>query len=269
MILVSRAPWPVGVVLAMLSYMVLNPIAQEIPLQTTSTSDISRTLFSNLGITIAEIGRYVLPLLFLFAALGSYLRRRRDGQIYGSAAATPKQSIANLSWREFEHLIGEVFRRRGFTATTLAAGGPDGGVDVRLRRDGELHLVQCKHWRARKVPVATVRELYGVMAAQGAAGGFVVTSGEFTSEAIAFAKGRNIELIDGRLLQQILEGRDYAEDSKSECEEPNSRINATPTCPNCGSEMIRRKARRGPNTGKLFWGCSSFPACRGTRPDAD
>ncbi len=33
------------------------------------------------------------------------------------------------------------------------------------------------------------------MAATGASGGFVVTSGEFTQEATAFAEGRNIELI--------------------------------------------------------------------------
>jgi restriction system protein len=38
------------------------------------------------------------------------------------------------------------------------------------------------------------------MAAQQAAGGYVVTSGRFTKDAIAFAEGRNIELIDGEVL---------------------------------------------------------------------
>jgi restriction system protein len=44
-------------------------------------------------------------------------------------------------------------------------------------------LVQCKQWKAFKVGVQVVRELYGLMAAHGAAGGFVVTSGRFTDEA--------------------------------------------------------------------------------------
>lgn len=29
--------------------------------------------------------------------------------------------------------------------------------------------------------------------------------------------------------------------------------------------MVRRQARRGPNAGKEFWGCSRYPACKGTR----
>lgn len=35
-------------------------------------------------------------------------------------------------------------------------------------------------------------------------------------------------------------------------------------CPVCGHKMVRRMARRGPNSGKEFWGCSNFPKCRHT-----
>jgi restriction system protein len=55
--------------------------------------------------------------------------------------------------------------------------------------------VQCKQWRAYKVGVEVVRELYGVMAAHGAAGGFVMTSGRFTDAANEFAQGRNMKLV--------------------------------------------------------------------------
>jgi predicted RNA-binding Zn-ribbon protein involved in translation (DUF1610 family) len=41
---------------------------------------------------------------------------------------------------------------------------------------------------------------------------------------------------------------------------------ATPTCPNCGMRMVKRMARRGRRRGSRFWGCSQYPACRGTRP---
>jgi DNA topoisomerase I len=34
-----------------------------------------------------------------------------------------------------------------------------------------------------------------------------------------------------------------------------------PACPSCGARMVQRKGRTGP-----FWGCSTYPACRGTRP---
>lgn len=38
-----------------------------------------------------------------------------------------------------------------------------------------------------------------------------------------------------------------------------------PNCPRCGSSMRRRTARRGPQAGRAFWGCSRYPACTGTR----
>lgn len=37
----------------------------------------------------------------------------------------------------------------------------------------------------------------------------------------------------------------------------------TPNCPKCGSEMIKRLARKGPNAGKYFYGCSKWPNCNG------
>lgn len=37
---------------------------------------------------------------------------------------------------------------------------------------------------------------------------------------------------------------------------------ANPTCPDCGSTMVRRERR---SDGAASWGCSTFPVCRGTR----
>lgn len=40
---------------------------------------------------------------------------------------------------------------------------------------------------------------------------------------------------------------------------------STTNCPQCGSRMIRRTARKGARSGRQFWGCSRYPVCRGTR----
>jgi hypothetical protein len=37
-----------------------------------------------------------------------------------------------------------------------------------------------------------------------------------------------------------------------------------PACPQCGSPMVLRTARRGGNVGNQFWGCSKYPTCKGT-----
>jgi hypothetical protein len=47
-----------------------------------------------------------------------------------------------MTWRQFEMLVGESFRRRGFTITETGGNGPDGGVDLILSKAGERYLVQ-------------------------------------------------------------------------------------------------------------------------------
>jgi restriction system protein len=42
----------------------------------------------------------------------------------------------------------------------------------------------------------------------------------------------------------------------------------SPTCPRCGSAMVLRTARNGPNSGAQFWGCTGFPRCSATKSAA-
>jgi restriction system protein len=185
-------------------------------------------------------------------------------------AGTASKPVQSLSWQQFEQLTGEAFRRRGFQVTENSTGGADGGIDLVLQKNGEKYLVQCKQWRALKVGVSVVRELYGVMAAGGAAGGFVVTSGRFTKEASDFALGRNVELVDGVELQRWIQAAGTANraDSVSASVAPQEAAGQQQErvvcCPKCQATMVRRTAKRGPNAGSSFWGCSKYPACRGT-----
>ena len=39
-----------------------------------------------------------------------------------------------------------------------------------------------------------------------------------------------------------------------------------PDCPRCGKPLALRTARKGPNAGSQFWGCSAYPECKGTLP---
>jgi restriction system protein len=138
----------------------------------------------------------------------------------------------------------------------------DGGVDLVLRKGNETHLVQCKQWRAMAVGVETVRELYGVMAAKGATGGYVVTSGRFSADARKFAEGRNIHLLDGEALAAMI-GRTRAPGGAVAPTEAIGEQGAAARCPRCGGPMVRRIAQKGSNAGKPFWGCAEFPNCKG------
>ena len=162
-----------------------------------------------------------------------------------------------MSWREFERLVGEAFRQRGFTVTGF--GGPGGGVDLALVKNGERFLVQCKHWRTQQVGVTVVRELNGVIAAMGAHGGYVVTGGQFTREAREFAQQSKVELINGQALEEWIDG------VRSSRPQPVSDIKvgsqSAPSCPRCGTAMVQRVAKQGKHACHSFWGCRGYPKC--------
>jgi len=48
--------------------------------------------------------------------------------------------------------------------------------------------------------------------------------------------------------------------------QPDLATAENPSCPKCGIAMVKRTAKQGSNMGKTFWGCNSFPKCRGVIP---
>jgi restriction system protein len=258
---VAMLPWWVGVILAVVSYFWLHHVAtQPIP-PATDLKNISANVGTQLGQTLAMFGQYVLSVACLMGAgLSAYGRHQRN-TLHRDVAHVPSRSrLEAMSWRQFEILVGEVFRRKGFKVEERGGSGPDGGVDLALRLGNDLYLVQCKQWKAMRVGVATVRELYGVMAAEHAVGGFVVASGDFTEDARQFAEGRSIELVGTDQLLDLIE-----ETASESVGGVRSEMTGVPMCPACGASMVRRTAKRGANAGGQFWGCSNYPNCRGIR----
>lgn len=275
---ISRLPWWVGFGMAAVIYGALHTVS-SLPMPAAKTpEDIAQLATGAILRGLAYAGQFVLPFLCVMGALLSAVRRRERSHLPNDVgtANSSAQALQGMSWQAFEKLVGEGFRRRGYMVQEQGGNGPDGGVDLTLTKASETSFVQCKHWKALQVGVPVIRELYGVMAAHGASAGFVVTSGRFTQEATAFASGRNIRLIDGAALLQLI--RETAIDRSPPPSIASGTLAACstqailpalsdPPCPKCGHAMIRRTAKRGVLAGQSFWGCSVYPSCRGTRHD--
>jgi restriction system protein len=189
------------------------------------------------------------------SAIRSFLIRRKFDQ------QTSLEDIRTLSWQQFEIIVGEAFRRLGYRVMENGGGGADGGIDLVLDREGQRFFVQCKQWKVSKVGVKSIRELAGVMSAKGVRDGFFVTSGTYTKEAREFAEEAGVSLIDGDSLQRMIR---HIEPAAALHPGEAQQVSA-PACPECGSIMVKRTAKRGANAGSEFWGCRGFPECRGTR----
>ncbi|MDH3694831.1 MAG: restriction endonuclease [Gammaproteobacteria bacterium] len=267
----SKLPWWLALILALLAYLWLHPIAISPIVPSSGLNELGGALTKTLFRSLATFGQYLLPLVFVIGAIISLVTKYRRKTLYDAAGSSGRDAIETMSWQKFEQLVGEAFRQKKYAVQETGGGGADGGIDLVLRKDNETFLVQCKHWKALKVGVGPIRELFGVMADRGAVGGFVVTSGRFTKEATKFAQGRNIELIDGEKLQTLISNteikQEIVEDAPEKTEHKVTPVSTTEIeCPECGGAMVRRVANKGARAGQGFWGCSQFPKCRGTRP---
>jgi restriction system protein len=218
------------------------------------TWEFTNPFFKGMAKATPSFAPYAAGILLLLAAKSAYDSWRK-GELLDSQRSI--ETIRSITWREFEELVGEVYRRKGFNVTEYGGGGADGGVDLVLKKGSERIFVQCKHWKM-DVGVKIARELYGVMTAEQATGGIIISSGKFTQEAKDFIKGKPLEMIDGEKLSEMISQVKTS---------PNivGKIDTSPKCPLCGSDMILRTAKRGANFGERFWGCSTFPKCRGIK----
>jgi restriction system protein len=263
----SKWPWKVSAALVPISFIVLHLMATALDhtAAPANLGDFGPVVIRQGIHAFAAFLQYILPVIFLATAVMSFVRRSRSIALFDDVRAGPTVNVTALSWQDFETLVAEGFRRRGFEVTERGGAAPDGGVDLALARGNERFLVQCKQWRAQQVGVSVVRELYGVMAAERVAGGYVVTSGTFTKDAKEFAVGRNIELIDGRGLNELLrDGQSVPLAVERPRDSSIPAAERAPTCSKCKTPMVMRTAKKGSNVGSSFWGCAQYPKCRYT-----
>jgi restriction system protein len=259
--LIAAAPWPIGIVLGVLAYFGVRYGFTLLGAFTGNRilAGIGNFAQNNNGYRM--LAWIVLGLCWI-GALGSFIRRKKRKRLLETQ--TGLDSLRAMSWRQFEMLVGEAFRRQGYRIEETGLGGADGGVDLLLRKDGKTTLVQCKQWRSQRVDVKVVREMYGLLAHHGAEAVKIVAVGNFTPDAQRFAQGKPIELIHGEALRAMVRGVQEAPPLGTDPPaKPAVASAATPDCPSCGAPMIKRTNRR---SRESFWGCPKYPGCRGTRP---
>lgn len=121
---------------------------------------------------------------------------RDVGRIISETASNPRE-LFQLTSRQFEELVAEIWRRFGYF-TELTSRTRDGGRDIIAIKHAEANLrilIECKRYKiSNRVDVATVRSLYGVKVHEGATKAILATTSRFTRAATDFVSQHCWEL---------------------------------------------------------------------------
>ncbi len=256
-------PWWVSVLISIMGYFGLSYFIPNLMLGK------DNIIFNAIAPNLPMMAPY-FAFFFLIPAPIAFFKQWSRKQSYDSTTRKIKQKsstepLRDINWIEFESYVGEFFKSQGYKVKQALSSAPDGGVDIWLTKDGELSLVQCKHWKAKKVGVQVLREMYGVMLDNQATRMIIVTSGDFTNEAIEFGKDKRFWLVNGGELVNMIETGRYKLNNIETKPKPQVKPLTRHMCPNCQSELVLRTAKRGANANKQFYGCTSFPKCKFTK----
>jgi HJR/Mrr/RecB family endonuclease len=200
--------------------------------------------------------------------------------------------------RQFEHAVAELFRRLGYEVEQTPF-SRDGGKDAILRKEGKKYLLECKRYaETQTVGRRDLQILFAAMHEERATGGIFVTTGTFTGTAKEYGTRVNIAMYD-RAHLPFLANEAYPVSADfshaivlcQECGEETAvpveilaasaqcsnghtvtsnivvgdlrvlRDGEVPFCPTCGSPMHLVEWN-----GRKFWGCTSYPKCRTSKP---
>ena len=228
-----------------------------------------------LGLAVAGLVGFGIYKVATRSQRVSAIERTVDWKALGVAVRgkeKPRQStpdlieqLRSIDWFQFEKLVALVYRRLGYTVTRRGGANPDGGIDLIIEKDGQRSAVQCKQWKTWNVGVKAVREFLGALTDAGIQNGVFITLCGYSGDAKQLAEKHGIEIVNEVGLARMIEDMGARLD-------PEVLAILTDTrkfCPKCENEMVLRTAKRGPNAGEQFWGCSNYsnyPRCRFTMP---
>ena len=110
--------------------------------------------------------------------------------------------LKKLSGIEFEDYLANLFIAQGYTIQKTPISG-DYGADLLIKKDQRLIAVQAKCYSG-SVGVSAVQEALSGMAYYSCHSAWVVTTGNYTNNAVELATKSNVRLIDSHELGKLV-----------------------------------------------------------------
>ena len=169
--------------------------------------------------------------------------RRSEIKRLSQARLRSSEAYFAMQPREFEGAVMKVFRRLGYKVNQTVYVG-DGGKDAIAWKGKKKYVIECKRYGNRSA--VGRRDLQILLAAKhdvGAAGAIFVSTGRFTTPAVAYAEENDIEFYDKDIFPNLI-NRAYgsAEDYTM----------AKTICLECGEEAYLPLKNDGPTSGYAF-----------------
>lgn len=302
--LVSMMPWWIGLILALLSFLILHAIASRPPLPVASVGQIGAAVNWELFKVLALFGQIIFPFIFLLGAAISAFKTVRDKRSFDStvnrlkgptvlseskvpsvvgprpaslekntakASTSPRHQITD-GWTPEILATLEWKRFETVCAEYLRLIGFD-PKETRIGADGGVDIWIYKQGMERPFGIVQCKAWnsykVGVKPVREL---FGVMSAEKVDNGLFITSGtftsEALTFADGKLIT-LFSGQEFLDKIKSLTEEDQATLLKIATAgdyrtPTCPQCGIKMILRQGVDGKRAFWGCVKFPKCRAT-----
>jgi restriction system protein len=299
---VSKMPWWIGLVMALVSYLILHQMSIRPPVTVTGPAQMGAAATGGLIRVLAMFGQFVLPFAFVLGSLISAFKTLSDkkplapapkrtggpivpgerksldhGSRSGQPAITalpvpvaPRQAddgwtpeiLAALEWKRFETVCAEYLRLIGFDPKETRIGA-DGGVDIWIYKQGMERPFGIVQCKAWNTYKVGIKPVRELYGVMSAE---KVANGLFITSGTFTSEA--MTFAEGKLIT-LFSGQEFLAKIKSLAEKDQATLLNIATAgdyrtPTCPQCGIKMTLRNGVDGNRAFWGCVKFPKCRAT-----
>ena len=122
----SRLPWWASLLIALVAGLYFHSVATSPPPTATDLKQFGPAVAGQMFRTFSMFLQYIVPAAFVFGAVASIFGRAKRRKLMEDVASAtkPGKTLDGITWQQFEQLVGEAFRRQGFTVTETGGNGP-------------------------------------------------------------------------------------------------------------------------------------------------
>jgi restriction system protein len=165
------------------------------------SAGIGAALFTATRLLVpAEYGLYAFFVALPFMVIAVVAGWRQLRAPSAESVARTLDALRAMSWGEFSAVVGEGFRRDGYTVAPIASTG----ADFELVKSGRTTLVGCKRWKVARTGIEPLKDLDAARSAREAHDCIYLATGEVTETARAYALEKNIRVLSGAELVKLL-----------------------------------------------------------------
>lgn len=258
----------IGLVSAILAFLVVHYLAKKLDISFLNGSEDDYSIHQNPIANLASNVEYSESSKMSIHTKDNYdTNPDKRVERKNLKSVSPRQwssyLVDNVEWRVFDRLCIAFWRLKGNKISGIAERTTDGidfFISAATNKQFRIAVVQTRSSQANTPSIEDIDNLLKLKEKNNLSVAILMYAGKMSKVVHSYCLSNSIRLFDSENITKGLKGLDKKDHDQlfKALIRPDYMI---PSCPSCLIKLVRRQSLK---SGRIFWGCVSYPECNFT-----